>query len=62
LVEYLEAQDLVALEPGHAWNLDLLGTTLQKVFQANQRAAYLQTLIKQGLDRLVPTGTAAEVI
>jgi uncharacterized protein len=62
LVEYLEAQDLVAPASGHAWNLDLLGTTLQKVFQANQRVAYLQTLIKQGVDRLVPNGTAAEVI
>jgi uncharacterized protein len=36
LVEYLEAQDLVAAEPARAWNLDLLGNTLQKVFQANQ--------------------------
>jgi uncharacterized protein len=62
LVEYLEAQDLVAPASGHAWNLDLLGSTLQQVFQANQRAAYLQTLIKQGVDRLVPNGRAAEVI
>jgi uncharacterized protein len=62
LVEYLEDQDLVATASGRAWNLDLLGSTLEKVFQANQRAAYLQTLIKQGLDRLVPNGTAAEVI
>ncbi len=62
LVEYLEAQDLIAPEPGRAWNLDLLGSTLQKVFQANQRVAYLQTLIKQGVDRLVPSGTAVEVI
>jgi uncharacterized protein len=52
LVEYLEDQDLVATASGRAWNLDLLGSTLEKVFQANQRAAYLQTLIKQGLDRL----------
>ncbi len=54
LVEYLAAQDLVAPEPTRAWNLDLLGNTLQKVFQANQRVAYMQTVVKQGLDRLVP--------
>jgi uncharacterized protein len=62
LVEYLEAQDLVTPESGRAWNLDLLGTTLQKVFQANQRAAYLQTLVKQGVDRLMPNSTATGVI
>jgi uncharacterized protein len=61
LVEYLAAQDLVAAEPARAWNLDLLGNTLQKVFQANQRVAYLQTVVKQGIDRLVPKGAAAEV-
>jgi uncharacterized protein len=54
LVEYLAAQDLVAPEPTRAWNLDLLGNTLQQVFQANQRVAYLQTVVKQGIDRLMP--------
>jgi uncharacterized protein len=54
LVEYLAAQDLVAPEPTRAWNIDLLGNILQKVFQANQRVAYMQTVVKQGLDRLVP--------
>ncbi|WP_310487485.1 DUF697 domain-containing protein [Chamaesiphon sp. VAR_69_metabat_338] len=62
LVEYLEAQDLVTPESGRAWNLDLLGNTLQKVFQANQRAAYLQTLVKQGVDQLMPNGTATSAI
>jgi uncharacterized protein len=60
LVEYLEAQDLIAPEPTREWNLDLLGNTLQKVFQANQRIAYVQTVVKQGIDRLVPAGTASE--
>jgi uncharacterized protein len=59
LVEYLEAQDLVAAAPAKEWNLDLLGTTLQKVFQANQRLDYVQTVVKQGIDRLVPDGKAA---
>jgi len=59
LVEYFAAQDLVAPEPAREWNLDLLGNTLQQVFQANQRVAYLQTVVKQGIDRLVPKGAAA---
>jgi uncharacterized protein len=62
LVEYLEAQDLVAAEPARAWNLDLLGNTLQQVFQANQRVAYMQTVVKQGIERLLPDGAAAEVV
>jgi uncharacterized protein len=62
LVEYLEAQDLVAPEPTRAWNLDLLGSNLQQVFQANQRVAYIQTIVKQGIDRLLPDGAKAEVV
>jgi uncharacterized protein len=61
LVEYLAAQDLVAAEPARAWNLDLLGNTLQKVFQANERIAYVQTVVKQGIDRLVPDSSPARV-
>ncbi len=63
LVEYFAAQDLVAPEPTRAWNLDLLGSTLQQVFQANERVAYIQTIFKQGIERLVPEQTAkAEVV
>jgi uncharacterized protein len=62
LVEYLEAQDLVAPEPTRDWNFDLLGNTIQKVFQANQRVAYLQTVVKQGIERLVPDVTTAEAV
>ncbi len=54
LVEYFAAQDLLAPEPTRAWNLGLLSDTLQRVFQANQRVAYLQTIFKQGIDKLVP--------
>jgi uncharacterized protein len=61
LVEYLAAQDLVAPAPTREWNLDLLSNTLQKVFQANQRVAYLQTLVKQGSERLVRDITPARV-
>ena len=60
IVEYLAAQDLVVAEPARVWNLDLLGNTLQKVFQANERVAYMQTVVKQGIDRLLPDGTNAE--
>lgn len=56
LIEYLEAQDLVSAEPARAWNLDQLGGTLQKVFQANERVAYVQTIVRQGMERLVPEG------
>lgn len=61
LVEYLEAQDLVASEPARAWNLDLLGNTFQKVFQANQKVAYMQTVVQQGIERLVPDSTPVRV-
>jgi uncharacterized protein len=60
LVEYLEAQDLLASEPTRSWNLDLLGNTFQKVFEANQRVAYIQTVVKQGIDRLIPDRAAIE--
>ncbi len=61
LVEYLAAQDLIAPEPAREWNLDLLGNTLQNVFQANQRVAYLQTIVGQGIDRFMPKSAATEV-
>ncbi len=54
LVEYLEAQDLLGPEPTRAWNIDLLGNTFQKVFEANRRLATLQTVVQQGVDRLIP--------
>ncbi len=61
LVEYFAAQDLVAPEPAREWNLDLLGNTLQNVFQANQRVAYLQTVVGQGIDRFMPKSATPEV-
>jgi uncharacterized protein len=61
IVEYLESQDLLAPEPAREWNIDLLGNTLQKVFQANERVAYMQTIVKQGIERLLPDGAAAQV-
>ncbi len=60
LIEYLEAQDLLAPEPTRAWNVDLLGNTLQRIFDANQRVAYMQTVVKQGIDRLIPDRSVPE--
>ncbi len=62
LVEYLEAQDFVATAPARAWNFDLLGNTLQKVFQANERVAYMQTVVKQGIERLLTDSEAAGIV
>lgn len=57
LVEYFEEQSQSA-ESG-TFQLDRLLQKLQAVFQANQRSAFLQTLVNQGLSRLVPQTTAA---
>ena len=62
LAEYLAAQDLIAPEPAREWNLDLLGNTLQNVFQANQRIAYLQTVVGQGIDRLGAVNKPLQVL
>lgn len=52
LVEYFEEQNQSA-EAG-TLNLDRLIAKLKQVFQANQRTAFLQTLVKQGMNRLLP--------
>lgn len=60
LVEYFEeqSQTLTAASP---LQLDRLVQKLKAVFQENQRSAFLQTLVKQGLSRLQPQTTAALV-
>ena len=62
LIEYLAAQDLLAPESARDWNLDLLSNTFQKVFQANQRVAYLQTIVKQGIERLAPISATTKTV
>jgi len=55
LVEYFEDRSLTAessTEP--FWNVEQLTQKLQGVFQANQRTAFLQTLVKQGVGKLMP--------
>jgi hypothetical protein len=58
LVEYFEEQSWNAA-PATSLQLDRLGQKLKTVFQANQRFAFLQTLVKQGIDRLTPTTAPA---
>ena len=59
LVEYFEEQSQSA-ESG-AFQLDRLLQKVKAVFQDNQRSAFLQNLVKQGLARLVPQATSAPV-
>lgn len=58
LVEYFEEQSWTAT-PAKELQLDRLGEKLKLVFQANQRVAFLQGLVKQGIDRLAPSATPA---
>lgn len=58
LVEYFEEQSWSAT-PATGLQLDRLGEKLKFVFQANQRLAFLQGLVKQGIDRLTPNAAPA---
>jgi hypothetical protein len=42
-------------------NLERLGEKLQKVFQQNQRTAFLQGFVKEGVGLLVPASPQSEV-
>ncbi|MBD2462882.1 DUF697 domain-containing protein [Oscillatoria sp. FACHB-1407] len=55
LITYFEEQSLL-IEAGAepAFQLDRLTQKLKAVFQDNQRTAFLQTLVKQGIGRLMP--------
>lgn len=54
LVEYFEEQSQ-ATETASSFQLDRLTQKLKAVFQENQRSAFLQNLVKQGISRLVPS-------
>lgn len=54
LIEYFQAQEAATTAEGRPLNLDQLRETLQKVFQQNQRVAFLQGFVKQAVGRLVP--------
>ncbi len=53
LIEYFQEQE-VSGATGKGLNLEKLGQKLQKVFQQNQRTAFLQNFVKQAVVRLSP--------
>jgi hypothetical protein len=53
LIEYFQEQE-VCLDYGENFNLDKLGQKLRQVFEQNQRSAFLQSFVKQGLAHLFP--------
>lgn len=59
LVEYFQEQSYI-LDPNAApFQVDRLTQKLKAVFQDNQRAAFLQALVQQGIGRLTPAPTPA---
>ncbi len=61
LIEYFQEQE-VSESTGQAFNLERLGQKLQAVFQQNQRVAFLQGFVKQGVARLVPDAVKSEAV
>ncbi|NES96498.1 MAG: DUF697 domain-containing protein [Desertifilum sp. SIO1I2] len=58
LIEYFQSQDIHA-ETG--FNLEKLSNTLKTVFQQNQRAAFIQSFVKQGLAKLFPSNAQPQL-
>lgn len=58
LIEYFQAQD-ISTETG--FNLEKLGETLKTVFQQNQRKAFIQAFVKQGLSKLLPAASQPQL-
>jgi hypothetical protein len=54
LVAYFEECSQTQAASAEGFSFDRLTQTLKAVFQDNQRTAFLQTLVKQGIARLVP--------
>jgi hypothetical protein len=62
LIEYFQEQEQSEdSATGRSFNLDRLGEKLQKVFQQNQRTAFLQGFVKPVLGRLVPASPQPEL-
>jgi uncharacterized protein len=53
LIEYFQEQE-VCLDFGEGLNLEKLGQKLRQVFEQNQRGAFLQNFVKQGISHLLP--------
>lgn len=60
LIEYFQEQQK-SDNTGQPFNLENLGQKLQKVFQQNQRTAFLQSFVKRALGHLVPTSTQSKL-
>ena len=55
LVEYFQGQELSTnAETGISLNLDQIKPLLQRVFQQNQRTAFLHSFVKQAVGRILP--------
>jgi uncharacterized protein len=61
LIEYLQEQELSSNE-SRALNLEKLGETLKKVFQENQRTAFLQGFVKQAVARILPESSTPKQV
>jgi uncharacterized protein len=61
LIEYFQEQEISAIS-GEELNRDRLGKTLQRVFQQNQRAAFLQGFVKQAIARLSLESKQVEIV
>ncbi|MFB2975768.1 DUF697 domain-containing protein [Microseira sp. BLCC-F43] len=53
LIEYFQAQE-ISVEESRGLNVEKLGETLKKVFQENQRTAFLQGFVKPAVARILP--------
>ncbi|HEY9690926.1 MAG TPA: DUF697 domain-containing protein [Oculatellaceae cyanobacterium] len=61
LIEYFQVQE-TATTTGGLFNIEQLSETLKQVFLENQRVAFLQAFIKQGVARLMPESTQPEIM
>jgi uncharacterized protein len=61
LVEYFEEQSLSPAST-NSLKIDRLVQKLKIVFESNQRSAFLQGLVKQGIGRLLPTSANAATV
>jgi uncharacterized protein len=59
LIEYFQEQE-ISLEKSRGLNVEKLGETLKKVFQENQRTAFLQGFVKQAVARILPESSVGK--
>lgn len=61
LIEYFQAQD-ISINEDRSFNLEKLGETLEKVFQENQRMAFLQSFVKNALSHVIPEKNSPKIV